>query len=451
MARKKKKFTVEELTARAEEPSRQAMAMHPFYRGKIETALKCPVRNFDDFAVWYSPGVAAPCKAIQADPEQVYEHTNKWNTVAVISDGSRVLGLGDIGPKAGLPVMEGKALLYKYLGGVDGVPIMLDTKDPDRIIETVLLLQPGLGGVNLEDIAQPKCFRILDTLRERAEIPIWHDDQQGTATVILAGLLNALQVTGRGIGDVSIAFGGAGASNSTAARLIFGRGADPARCRVVDSRGLLHRGRSDVEAQKVEWAAKWRLCEITNAEQRTGGIAEALRGADVVIACSTPGPDTLRADWIRGMNPDPIVFVCANPVPEIWPWDAAAAGAAIVATGRSDFPNQVNNSLCFPGLFRGALDVRARTITDEMCYASAEALAGMIERPAPEAILPTMDDWRVFPAQAAAVGIKAIEQGVARIPRTREWLHDNAVAMIRRSRDLTRTMMRRGFIPAYGS
>ncbi len=449
MARKKRKPTVEELKARAEEPSRQAMAMHPFYRGKIETALKCPVRSFDDFAVWYSPGVAAPCKDIQAHPEQVYEHTNKWNTVAVISDGTRVLGLGDIGPKAGLPVMEGKALLYKYLGGVDGVPIMLDTKDADRIIETVLLLQPGLGGVNLEDIAQPKCFRILDTLRDRAEIPIWHDDQQGTATVILAGLLNALRVTGRSIGSVSIAFVGAGASNSTAARLIFGRGADPARCRVVDSRGILHRGRADVEAQKVEWAAKWKLCQITNAEQRQGGIADALRGADVVIACSTPGPDTIRAEWIRGMNPDPIVFVCANPVPEIWPWDATAAGAAIVATGRSDFPNQVNNSLCFPGLFRGTLDVRARTITDEMCYASAEALAGMIEQPAPDAILPTMDDWRVFPAQAAAVGMKAIEQGVARVKRTREWLQENAVAMITRSRDLTRTMMRRGFIPKF--
>ncbi|MBP7275975.1 MAG: NADP-dependent malic enzyme [Kiritimatiellae bacterium] len=449
MGQNNKKLTAEELIARAEEPSRQAMAMHPFYRGKIETALKCPVRNFDDFAIWYSPGVAASCRAICDDPELAYEHTNKWNTVAVVSDGSRVLGLGDIGPKAGLPVMEGKALLYKYLGGVDGVPIMLDTKDPDRIIETVLMLQPGWGGVNLEDIAQPKCFRILNTLRERAEIPIWHDDQQGTATVILAGLLNALRVTGRSLGDVSIAFVGAGASNSTAARLIFGRGADPARCRVVDSRGLLHRGRSDVEAQKVEWAAKWRLCEITNAEQRTGGIAEALRGADVVIACSKPGPDTLRADWIRAMNSDPIVFVCANPVPEIWPWEAAAAGAAIIATGRSDFPNQVNNSLCFPGLFRGALDVRARTITDEMCYASAEALAGMIEQPKPDAILPTMDDWRIFPAQAVAVGMKAIEQGVARLSRTREELHDQAVALIRRSRDLTQTMMSRGFIPPY--
>lgn len=451
MARTQKKLTVKELKARAGEPAKHAMRMHPFYRGKIETALKCCVRDFDDFAIWYSPGVAAPCKAIHADPEAVYDHTSKWNTVAVVSDGTRVLGLGDIGPKAGLPVMEGKALLYKYLGGVDAVPIMLDTKDPDKIIETVLMLQPSFGGINLEDIAQPKCFRILDTLRERAEIPVWHDDQQGTATVILAGLINALKVTGRTLGDVSITFVGSGASNSTAARLIFGKGADPARCRVVDSRGLLHRGRADVEAVKDQWAAKWKLCQSTNAEQRQGGIAEALQGADVVIACSTPGPDTIRADWIRGMKKDPIVFVCANPVPEIWPWDAKAAGAAIVATGRSDFPNQVNNSLCFPGLFRGALDVRARTITDEMCYASAEAIAGMVKKPSAEAIVPTMDDWRVFPAEAAAVGRCAVKQGVARIPRSAAWLERNAMEMIRRSRALTQTMMRRGFIPEYKS
>ncbi len=443
------RVSVDALKAKAEAPAREAMRLHPFYRGKIETGLKCRVRDFDDFAIWYSPGVAAPCKAIAADPEAVYDHTNKWNTVAVVSDGTRVLGLGDIGPKAGLPVMEGKALLFKYLGGVDAFPLMLDTKDPHRIIEFVLAAQPSFGGINLEDIAQPKCFEILDTLREKAEIPVWHDDQQGTATVILAGLINALKVVGKKIGDVGIAFVGAGASNSSAARLIFGRGGDPGRCMIVDSRGILGAHRSDVEAVKDRFAAKWNLCRTTNAEGRQGGIEEALRGMDVVIGCSTPGPGTIRTEWVRAMKPGAIVFACANPIPEIWPWEAAEAGVEVFATGRSDFPNQVNNSLCFPGLFRGALDVRARTITDEMCFAAAESLASSAGSDIrADRILPTMDDWEVFPREAADVGMKAQELGLARTKRSWQDLFDNATRMIRRSRGMTAEAMKRGDIPA---
>jgi len=230
-------LTTEELLAKAKKPSADAMRLHPFYRGKVETTLRCRVRDFNDFAIWYTPGVATPCKAIAADPELVYEHTHKWNTVAVVSDGTRVLGLGDIGPKAGLPVMEGKALLYKYLGGVDAWPIMLDTKDPDKIIETVLTIQPGFGGINLEDFSQPKCFRILDTLRAKAEIPVWHDDQQGTAMVTLAGLINALKIVGKKMSDVRISFVGSGASNVACSRLIFACGATPALCMMVDSKG----------------------------------------------------------------------------------------------------------------------------------------------------------------------------------------------------------------------
>jgi len=328
---------VEALLAKAKQPSADAMRLHPYYRGKVEVALKCRVRDFNDFAIWYTPGVAASCRAIAENPELVYEHTHKWNTVAVVSDGTRVLGLGDIGPKAGLPVMEGKALLYKYLGGVDAWPLMLDTKDPDKIIETVLLIQPGFGGVNLEDLSQPKCFRILDTLRGRAEIPVWHDDQQGTATVTLAGLLNALRLVGKKLGDVSIVFVGSGASNVACARLIFNSGADASRCRVVDSKGILHRGRSDVELRKAEYVDKWKMCQTTNAEGRQGGIPEAMKGADVVIALSKPGPGTLLPEWVRGMAQDAIVFACANPVPEIWPWEAKEGGAAIVATGSSDW------------------------------------------------------------------------------------------------------------------
>ena len=439
---------VEALLAKAKQPSADALRLHPFYRGKVEVALKCRVRDFNDFAIWYTPGVAAPCRAIAEDPELVYEHTHKWNTVAVVSDGTRVLGLGDIGPKAGLPVMEGKALLYKYLGGVDAWPIMLDTKDPDKIIETVLMIQPGFGGVNLEDLSQPKCFRILDTLRARAEIPVWHDDQQGTATVTLAGLINALKIVGKKMDEASIAFVGSGASNVACARLIFNSGADPARCRVVDSKGILHKGRSDVELRKAEFTDKWKLCHSTNAEGREGGIPEAMQGADVVIALSKPGPGVILPEWIRAMAKGAIVFAMANPIPEIWPWEAKEAGAAIVATGRSDFPNQVNNSLGFPGIFRGTLDVRASTITDPMCVAAAEALAGMAGEKGlnPDYILPTMDEWQVFPREAAAVATKAIEQGVARKTLTYDEELANASEIIRRSRNLTRTMMDEDFI-----
>jgi len=441
-------ISVEQLLAKAKKPSADAMKLHPFYRGKVETALKCCVRTFNDFAIWYTPGVAAPCRAIQADPEMAYEYTNKWNTVAVVSDGTRVLGLGDIGPKAGMPVMEGKALLYKYLGGVDGVAIMVGTKDPDAIIDLVLNLQPGWGGVNLEDISNPKCFYILDTLRERAEIPIWHDDQQGTATVTLAGLINALKVVGKKMEEVKIAFVGTGASNVAISRLIFGWGADPSRCLMVDSKGILGKHRKDLEARKAEYVDKWKLCNITNAEGREGGIADAMKGADVLIALSQPGPGIVLPEWVRTMGKDPIVFACANPVPEIWPWEAKEAGAAVVATGRSDFDNQVNNSLGFPGIFRGTLDVRASTITDEMCFAAAIAMADHVgDKLAADHIMPTMDDWDVFPREAAAVGVKAIEQGLARIKLSYDQLYKQATEIISRSRKLTQMMMEEGFIP----
>ncbi len=448
MAVPNKEVDVDALLSKAKKPAEDAMILHPFYKGKVETVLKCAVRDFNDFAIWYTPGVAAPCRDIAENPEKVYDHTNKWNTVAVISDGTRVLGLGDIGPKAGLPVMEGKALLYKYLGGVDAVPIMLDTKDPDKIIETVLMLQPGFGGVNLEDLSQPKCFRILDTLREKADIPIWHDDQQGTATVTLAGLMNALKVVGKKKEDVSITFVGSGASNVACSRLIFGWGVDPGKCRMVDSKGILGAHREDLEKRKAEYVDKWRLCQTTNKEGRQGGIAEAMEGADVVIALSKPGPGTIKPEWVESMNKDAIVFAAANPIPEIWPWEATEAGARVVATGRSDFPNQVNNSLGFPGIFRGTLDVRAKTITDEMCFAAAEALADQIGDKLDEThILPNMDDWEVFAKEAAAVGMMAQEQGVATLSKTYDELLESAFTMIKRSRDLTKMMMEEKFIP----
>ena len=337
----------EELLAKAKKPSADALRLHPFYHGKVETTLRCRVRDFDDFAIWYTPGVAAPCKAIAADPELVYDHTHKWNTVAIVSDGTRVLGLGDIGPKAGLPVMEGKALLFKYLGGVDAWPICLDTKDADEIIRTVKLISPCFGGVNLEDFAQPKCFYILDTLRKEAKIPVWHDDQQGTAAVTLAGLINAYKLVKKDIRKSRTVLVGSGAANIATARVLFAYGVDPGKVILVDSKGTLHKGRTDITPDYKE---KIRFCQITNENQVKGGIAEAMEGADAVVGLAKPGPDVIKKEWVRKMAKDAIVFACANPIPEIYPWEAEEGGAKVIATGRSDFENQVNNSLCFPAI-----------------------------------------------------------------------------------------------------
>jgi len=443
-------LTTEELLARAKKPARDALLMHPFYHGKIEIVPKCVIRDINDFAIWYTPGVAEPCKAIAKNKDLVYEYTNKWNTVAIVTDGTRVLGLGDIGPEAGLPVMEGKALLFKYLGGVDAVPICLDSQDPQDIIRTVRLLQPCFGGINLEDIEQPKCFDILDALRQPGfmDIPVWHDDQQGTATVLLAGLINALKIVGKPLDGVRVTFIGSGAANVAAIRLFLACGLDPAKTIVVDSQGILHAGRTDIARNNGEFRDKWHLCQITNAEGRTGGMAEALRGADVCIALSHPGPDTIHQEWVAAMAKEAIVFACANPIPEIWPWEAKAAGARIVATGRSDFPNQVNNSLGFPAIFRGALDVRARTISDEMCIAAAYELAKTAEDRgiSEDNIAPTMEEWEVFPREAVAVGMKAQEQGLARRQRSREELYAQATAMIKRAQEMTHDLMAEGYI-----
>jgi malate dehydrogenase (oxaloacetate-decarboxylating) len=426
------------------------MRLHPFYRGKVQTMPKCAIRGLEDFAIWYTPGVAAPCKAIQSDPASVFEYTNKGNTVAIVTDGTRVLGLGDIGPEAGLPVMEGKALLFKYLGGVDAVPICLATRDPDEIVRTVKLLEPAFGAINLEDIAQPKCFGILNRLRRETAIPVWHDDQQGTATVVLAGLINALKLTGRRIETARIAMIGMGAANVATYRLLKVYGADPARIVACDSRGTLHKNRADVEQARAEYPDKWTICEESNGAGVAGGIAEAVAGADVCIAFSSSRPGVLRPEWLRAMAGDAIVFACANPTPEVWPWEAKAAGVRIVATGRSDFANQVNNSLVFPPMFRGVLDVRARTITDEMAIAAARELAACAERRGMNAdnILPRMDEWDVYPEVAAAVGMAAQGCGVARRAVDRETLRASAAAIMQAAREATRVLMREGLIPA---
>jgi len=442
---------VKALLEKAQKPSQDAMRLHPFYRGKTQTAAKCAIRDLDDFSIWYTPGVAAPCRAIQADPELVFEHTNKGNRVAVVSDGTRVLGLGDIGPEAGLPVMEGKALLFKYLGGVDAVPICISTKDPDEIIRTVKLLQPSFGGINLEDFAQPKCFRILDELRADPEvtIPVWHDDQQGTATVLLAGLINGLRLVGKKMSEARAVMIGFGAANVATLRLMQASGFDIGNLIAVDSKGVIHAGRDDIAAQKGEYRDKWRVAVESNRAGVRGGPAEALAGADVLIGFSRPGPGVIKPEWIKGMAPDSLVFPCANPVPEIWPWEAKAAGARVVGTGRSDFPNQLNNSLGFPAIFRGALDVRARTITDGMCLAAAQAIAdyalkgGLSE----DRIVPSMSELEVFYDEAVAVGMRAQEEGVARLSVPRDRLRLMAQEAIDNAQRMTRVLMESGIIP----
>ncbi|MCK4387761.1 MAG: NADP-dependent malic enzyme [Dehalococcoidia bacterium] len=442
------KVTKEELLAKARKPAEDAMKLHAFYRGKMQTMPKCQVRDFNDFAIYYTPGVAEPCRAIKADESKFNELTNRWNTIAVVSDCTRVLGLGDIGPKAGYPVMEGKCMLFKYLGGVDAVPICLGTKDPDEIIQAVKWLQPSFAGINLEDISNPKCFYILDQLRAQAEIPVWHDDQQGTATVMLAGLINALKIVGRKISDVRFVLNGSGAANVACARLLFAYGAKPETTIVADSKGILHPGRKDLEEKKETYVDKWRFCQTTNAEKRTGDLTEALRGADVLISYSKSGPGVITPEQIKLMAKDAICFVCANPIPEIWPWEAKEAGARIVATGRSDFPNQVNNSTGFPAIFRGVLDVEAKTITDDMCIVAAESLAKYAEERgmSEEYIAPTMGEPEAFIREAVDVGMKAQELGMASKQISRDELRKKVEPMINSTREAHDALVKAGCI-----
>lgn len=439
------KPTVDELLAKAKKPAQLSTPMHKFYEGKMQVIPKCAIRSVDDFALWYTPGVAAPCREIQASPDKSFELTNRWNSVAVVSDGTRVLGLGDIGPEAAMPVMEGKALLFKYLGGVDAVPICLNTKNPDELVRACELIEPSFGGINLEDIASPKCFDVLEKSAEKLNIPVWHDDQQGTAAVILAGLINAFKIVGKKPQESLIALVGAGAANTRTAYVLIRWGVKPGNIIMADINGLVYPGRKDI-TQDNRWL--YHLSQVTNTEGRRGDVAEALKGVDAVVAASKPGPDTIKKDWIKTMADNSIVFACANPLPEIWPWDAEEAGARIVATGRSDFPNQVNNSLGFPAIFRGVLDVKAKTITDDMCIAAAKELASYAEERgmSEKNILPKMDEWEVFPREAVACALKSIEQGVARIKPSRQELYERASAIIKNARESTELLMKHGLI-----
>ena len=387
--------------------AKESLKLHYELKGKLEITPRAKVDSKEALSLAYTPGVAEPCLVIQKDVEKSYELTRRWNTVAVVTDGTAVLGLGDIGPEAGMPVMEGKCVLFKAFGDVDAIPLCVRTKDVEEIVKTVSLLAGSFGGVNLEDISAPRCFEIEKRLKEVCDIPIFHDDQHGTAVVTLAGLINALKLTGKKIEEVKIVTSGAGAAGIAIIKLLISMGAK--NVIMTDREGAIYKGRENLNPIKMEMA------EITNLSMEKGSLSDVIKNADVFIGVSAPG--TLRKEMVKSMAEKPIIFACANPVPEIFPEDAKEAGAAVVSTGRSDFPNQINNVLCFPGIFRGALDVRAKDINDEMKVAAAYAIAGLVsdQELNAEYILPAAFDERVKDAVANAVAEAAKKSGVARL------------------------------------
>lgn len=431
---------------------KMALTAHQFYGGKMQTLPKAPIYGANWFNVWYTPGVSAVSTTIRDNNDTSFHLSNRSNLVAVVSDSTRVLGDGDCTPPGGLGVMEGKAMLMKYLGGVDAVPLCIDSRNDqgehqaEKIIDFVKMVQHSFGAVNLEDISQPNCYHVLDTLRADCDIPVWHDDAQGTACVTLAGLLNALKIADKKIEEIRVVLYGAGAANSTIARLLIADGVNPANMVIFDVQGTLHKNRTDFK-NDPRFYHQWHLCEITNPNC-IATEEEAFENADVLIALSKPGPNTIKPQWIQRMAEKSIVFACANPVPEIYPYMAHEAGAYIVATGRGDFPNQVNNSICFPSILKGTLLVSARKITDNMAIRAAHSIADFAEKRGISAthIMPTMMDQELFPTVAADVAMQAIEDGVARKQRTWQEVYDIATKDIEETHAIVQLFQDQGFI-----
>lgn len=433
---------------------KESLKLHRKYGGKLEVIPKVPVGDFEYFSIWYTPGVAEPSRVIAKDRELSFELTNRWNTIAVVSDGTRVLGLGNIGPEAALPVMEGKALIFKFLGGVDAIPIVHRARSIEAFLNLLEMIEPSLGGVNLEDIESPKCFTLLEEAQKRLEIPVWHDDQQGTAAVTLAGLINAVKLVGKRLTECRIVIFGAGASNIPLYRLLKKMGVKPSNMVVLDSRGTLHPDRGDIDKLFLTHPWKYRIA----VETMGGGLgpgadaSKALDGADILVAASRPGPGIIKKEWVSKMESHAIVFTLANPIPEIWPWEAKEAGARIVATGRSDFPNQVNNSLVFPSMFRGLLDVRAKAVTDDTLIAASVELAKYAEERglSEEYIIPRMDEWEAYARVAAAVASKTVSQGLARKTTTYSEELERAMYIIHNAREKWRHLWEAGLFKPFG-
>jgi malate dehydrogenase (oxaloacetate-decarboxylating) len=426
--------------------NRLAIKYSEKYRGKINTMPKVPINKLGDFSIWYTPGVAAVSERIKDDHDLSFELTGRWNSVAIVTDGTRVLGLGNIGPEAAMPVMEGKALIFNYLGGINAIPLPVKTDSREYFNSVVRSLEPSFGAINLEDIESPKCFFILEELQKSMNIPVWHDDQLGTASITLAGLLNALKLVGKKKEDVRIALIGSGAANLATAYLLKAAGFNTGNIIVADHLGVLEPEREDMDKLMLNNPWKYKFAMESNRDRIKGGIENSIKGADVIISAAKSQPGFIRSEWIKTMNSDPVVFALANPMPEIWPKDAKEAGAKIVATGRSDFPNQINNSLVFPSLFRGVLDARAKGVNFDVMVTASEEIARFVENPFEDMIIPKMDQYDLYPRVAAAVAYKTSQLGLARRNNSQEWFYNNAKNIIEFNRKIYGEILGKGLI-----
>lgn len=412
-----------------------AVEYSKYYKGKVRVYPNVPITHLTDFSFWYTPGVAEVSMEINRHPDESFEMTGRWNTIGIVTDGTRVLGLGNVGPEAATPVMEGKAMLFNLLGGVNAIPIPIRVKSAEEFVNVTKALEPAFGGFNLEDIESPKCFFVLRDVQKSLSIPAWHDDQLGTACIILAGMINALRITGKSIPDTKISLIGSGAANIAAAHLMIEAGFKAENIVMVDSHGIMEPERSDLDKIMLSNPWKYELALKTNGERKKGGIAESMDGADIVVSASKSEPGLIKAEWIRKMNSDPIIFALANPLPEIWPEDAKKAGARIVATGRSDFPNQINNSLVFPGIFRGVLDARSRGVNFKIMVKAAYEIADYVKDPTEDNIVPTMDDWELYPRVASSVARATVDEGFARKVDSKEGFFKTASGIISENRE----------------
>ncbi|MCL4350993.1 MAG: NADP-dependent malic enzyme [Candidatus Thermoplasmatota archaeon] len=417
-----------------------------YFKGKIRTIPNVPIHSLKDFSYWYTPGVAEVSMEISRNPEESFNLTGRWNTIGIVTDGTRVLGIGNVGPEAAMPVMEGKAMLFNLLGGVNAIPLPLRTSNKDEFVAAVSALEPSFGGFNLEDIESPKCFFVLKELQEKLSVPAWHDDQLGTACIILAGLINSMRYTGRKAEDSTVTLIGSGAANIAAAHLLIEAGFKPGNLIMVDSKGILDKEREDLDSLMFTNPWKYELALKTNGENRKGPIENAIKGSDIIVSAAKAQPGTIKKEWVSQMNKDSIVFALANPLPEIWPEDALSSGAKIVATGRGDFPNQINNSLVFPGVFRGMLDARSRGVNFKIMVKAAQEIANYVGALQPDKIVPSMDDWELFPQVASTVARAAVDEGYARKIDSREGYLKTARETISLNRTMIEKSMDLGFI-----